>query len=575
MTKAEKIEMTKNNIEVAIEDYFRHTNNDEVQDDISDRFVDNLAKDAVEAKEDLRNMLRKSPAWNEELDCLIINGNRTHEPEEERIWDLGLKILAPAMREAREADDKEKEEHIRIALHYFAYKEDYEATSVEAIKALAPKAYAPNKKPSRIFKALCDALGLVDNSAGSDFQKLYAKFADELSAKKIDFKLFVSVNPAHFLTMSNPKYDKRGSTLTSCHSFNNTEYEYNNGCTGYARDSVTMIAFTVADPSDPETLNNRKTTRQLFMYEPNNGVLLQSRMYNTSGGTTGAQAESKVYRELIQREIAECEGQPNLWRTADYIGNKWEISIRTGSGFGGYADWVYSNFDPKISIRQDKEATGDFGAFSVGVRGLCISCGNETWTDDGLYCEDCNPNSNQEYCEECGCYHDEDDMTTVYDARGNQIRVCSDCLEESYRYCSICEEYHHVDVIHYVSEESDDVCEECLDRYFEYCEDCEEYHRKENMNDAYYRGNEVRVCDDCLDNYVCCNECGEYHHEDDVTRVYDADGNEVWVCDDCLDDYEECEECGEYHHVDTIKDGLCEDCYEKAHEDDDNNEEVA
>ena len=42
--------------------------------------------------------------------------------------------------------------------------------------------------------------------------------------------------------------------------------------------------FTVADPADKETLNNRKTTRQVFAYKPGNGLLLQSRMYNTSGG---------------------------------------------------------------------------------------------------------------------------------------------------------------------------------------------------------------------------------------------------------------------------------------------------
>lgn len=72
--------------------------------------------------------------------------------------------------------------------------------------------------------------------------------------------------------MSNPKGDHRGTTLTSCHSFNSTEYEYNNGCTGYARDKVSFIAFTVADPADKETLNNRKTTRQVFAYKPGNGA---------------------------------------------------------------------------------------------------------------------------------------------------------------------------------------------------------------------------------------------------------------------------------------------------------------
>ena len=100
MEKAQKIEMTRKNIETALDDYFRHANSDYDRYDISDTFVSRLATTSVEAKENLRNMLRKSPAWNEELDALVINGNRTHEPDEERIWDLGLKILTPAMMEA-------------------------------------------------------------------------------------------------------------------------------------------------------------------------------------------------------------------------------------------------------------------------------------------------------------------------------------------------------------------------------------------------------------------------------------------------------------------------------------------
>ena len=153
--------------------------------------------------------------------------------------------------------------------------------------------------------------------------------------------------------MSNPKRDNRGSTLTSCHSFNVLDCDYNCGCSGYARDDVTFIVFTASDPDKPETLNNRKTTRQLFMYKPFNGLLLQSRLYNTYGGTCGAQTESKLYRDLVQRELSELEGVPNLWKTEKYCGNKHAIHIHCGNGFGGYADWPHPDFDAKISIRQD------------------------------------------------------------------------------------------------------------------------------------------------------------------------------------------------------------------------------
>ncbi len=144
---------------------------------------------------------------------------------------------------------------------------------------------------------------------------LYAQIADEMPSHKIDFKLFVSLNTAHFITMSNPKHYDRGSTLTSCHSFNSTEYTNNNGCSGYARDHYTFIVFTVVDPENDETLNNRKNMRQIFCYKSGNGVLLHSRLYNDAGGTYREQAESKIYRDLGQREISALERQPNLLQT--------------------------------------------------------------------------------------------------------------------------------------------------------------------------------------------------------------------------------------------------------------------
>ena len=288
MTINEIIELNKKNIRKALDDYGMHTGSTEVLDDISDDFINIVAEKSAKAKTALRELFRKSPVWNEELQALIINGTRTHDPDYGYIAELGYEILKPAVTEDKITNGEKCD-----IVWYFSNPEDPEQirnAHLDAIKRIAPKAYAPNKKPSRIFKAICKELGVVDETAGSDFQKYFALFADELSSKKIEFKLFVSINPAHFLTMSNPKWDERGSTLTSCHSLNSTEYTYNCGCSGYACDDVSFIAFTVADPTDAESLNNRKTTRQVFAYKPDNGVLLQSRLYNTSGGTRGAQS---------------------------------------------------------------------------------------------------------------------------------------------------------------------------------------------------------------------------------------------------------------------------------------------
>ena len=480
--------LTRNNIRTAIDDYFRHADSDHVYENISEEFVNCLAIDSINNKSELRELFSKSNGWNEQLQAIVINGTKTHNPDYFLVHNLANDILRPAKWDA----DCDKLNLIERAVSFFYRPNDQPDCYIDAINQLAPQAYAPRKKRSRIFKAICDSLGVSDNSAGSEFQRLFAQFADELSTRKIDFKLFMSINPAHFLTMSNPKRDNRGSTMTSCHSFNVSDSEYNCGCAGYARDNVTFIVFTASDPNKPETLNNRKTTRQLFMYKPNNGLLLQSRLYNTYGGTCGAQAESKLYRDLVQRELSELEDVPNLWKTEKYCGNKHDIRIACGCGFGGYADWVHPDFDAKISIRQDH--ANNFKTFKVGTYGLCISCATEI--SSGLYCSDCGSDEH-EFCQECEQFCRE--TFDVINRHGEYIHVCANCLDEYYRLCEHCEEYHPKDEFSVVGDGS-------------------------------------RVCHTCLESdYALCSECDEYFLADELSPHVDADGKIIYLCESCRD----------------------------------------
>ena len=547
MNAENNIVLAKKNIWQAIKDYRAHTSQVEVLNDITDNFVDILAKDNFYAKCELRELFRKSPAWDENLQSIIINGTRTHNPDYTLIQELAYQILNPVKYDL----DYDKRKYLNNAILFFSRPDDDPTEYIAAIKELAPKAYAPKKKPSRIFKSLCNALGISNDNAGSEFQKLYAQFADELTTRKIDFKLYMSINPAHFLTMSNPKSDKRGNMMTSCHSFNSTEYIYNCGCTGYARDNYTFIVFTVADPNNPETLNNRKTTRQLFMYRPNNGLLLQSRLYNTYGGTSGAQEESKLYRDLIQREISELESVPNLWKTYPYVENKY-VNFETGEGFGGYPDWIYKSFDAKISIRSDHAE--DYETFKIGTYGLCVSCGCEI--EKGLYCWDCKEH---EICDDCEEYCDE--TYPVHNGRGDIIYVCEHCRDNDYGYCDDCDEYYPVDDMTCLAN-GNHVCSICLENYSS-CDDCEEYYRNDDIYIAVDEdGEEIQICEDCRDNsYIVCDDCGRYVHRDDAISAYDDRGNSITICPDCRNNYyEECEHCEKVYHENVMEDGLCSNC---------------
>lgn len=546
MEMQEVISRAERNIRQALRDYGAHTSQTDVLDDVTDEFIYRLAADSSYAKQGLRKLFSKSPVWNEELDALVINGTRTHDPDYDRIHRLAMQILEKPFKSLDYSYND-----ILKAVCFFSNPDASERdreSYIEAIKKLAPKAYTPTKKLSRVFKSLCVALGVADETAGSKFQRLYAQFADELSSKQIGFKLFVSINPAHFITMSNPKRDSRGATLTSCHSFNSTEYDYNNGCTGYARDETSFIVFTVADPTDPETLNNRKTTRQVFAYRPGSGLLLQSRMYNTAGGVYGAAADSKLYRDLVQREISALEDVPNLWKTYSSIGDKADLVV-AGDGFGGYQDWTYENFDGHISIRADcDEETVD--PLDVGTYGLCIVCGEET--SAGVYCEDCGEGNE---CDECGGHYRE--LYDVRNSRGEWIQVCERCRDEYYTYCDECEEYWPNDCTTEVDGRY--YCDDCLDECCERCDECDEWHRSDSMYDAYREGREVRVCSDCRDeHYYGCDCCGDLHHYDDMHRVYRANGYEDFVCDDCADNYDCCPHCDEL--IEIKDDGTCPSC---------------
>lgn len=559
MKMKEIIAQAEQNIRQAIADYRRHTHMTDVLDGVSNSFIEKLARDSSYAKQNLRELFSKSPVWDEKIDALVINGTRTHNPDYDRIRELANDILWHPM----QYDNKDKYELFVRAINFFAYPPDADKTdAIEAIKELAPKAYAPGKKPSRIFRALCQEYGVVDESLGSEFQRLYAQFADELTSKKISFKLYVSINPAHFITMSNPKGDERGETMTSCHSFNYTEYSYNNGCSGYARDEVTFIVFTVSDPSDPETLNNRKTTRQIFAYKPGNGLLMQSRLYNTSGGTTGAQEESKLYRDLVQREISVLENAPNLWKTYAYLDNH-KNCVYIGDGFGGYADWTYYDFEGKVSVRNDHAE--DFEPLEVGTYGLCICCGEEI--DEGLYCDECYEERYE--CDRCGDSCRE--TFIVHDDNSGEMYVCEHCLNRYYTQCDSCDEHYPDRQIEHV--DGNAYCPDCLEEYCEQCEECGEWHKRDNMYLVYDEyGDEVWVCRDCIDSYTKCRDCEEMHHNDNTQCICTTDGRQIVVCNNCAENYAECPNCGK--RIEICGDGTCPNCSEKILKDDEKEDEA-
>ena len=153
---------------------------------------------------------------------------------------------------------------------------------------------------------------------------------------------------------------------------------------------------------------------------------------------------------------------------------------------------LYPDFNAKISIRADH--SHDFESFKVATYGLCISCGCET--SDGLYCSDCDPDDDHEFCQECeqACY----ETWEVINYRGDFIRVCA----------------------------------RCLDNYYRFCEHCEEYHPKSEFTTV---ADGSSVCQRCLENdFALCNDCDQYFLADELVPFVDSDGKTIYLCESCL-----------------------------------------
>lgn len=537
--------INRRNIAKALQDYAAATYEPGILDDITDDFIDTLAHDSAKAKADLRAILRRVKGWDEQLQAVVINGTRTHEPNYAIIFDIAGKICAEALHKARAprvtlATEKE----IYQAIDFFCVDNEHPDRDVflGSLNRLAPKAYREGRKLSRVFNDFAKAIGVFDSAAGSEYQRLFAKLADEINSKKIDFKLYLSINPAHFLTMSNPKGDVRGEAMVSCHSLNDTDHFYNSGCAGYARDNVTMVAFTASNPNDAATLNNRKTSRQLFMYQ--DGVLLQSRMYYTNGnhggsygGYTGAHPDSPLYRDLVQRAISEGENATNLWSTCNYRDdsstlNKFGIKISAHYDFGGYADWEEFYKDTvKISVRKAELENGTAHGFTAGAAGLCVQCGGEV-CGSAHYCDNCGGN----VCEDCG-RHDTDGAWV--EGHWGEYWVCIDCLNENYFYCDWCDRYHHVnDGTQLYSGEW--ICDYCRNEHAFYCDECGEWYLRDadDRFTGYRDGQKVTLCRSCFEDYYrMCEHCGDDYHVNEVHEVENEYGEIVYYCAHCYCEY--------------------------------------
>ena len=305
----------------------------------------------------------------------------------------------------------------------------------------------------------------------------------------------MSIHPAHFLTMSNPKRDNRGSTLTSCHSFNVIDCDYNCGCAGYARDYVTLI------PTIPKRLT-------IARRRANSSCISQTTGFCFKVVFTTLMAVPVEHKPSPSFIVTWFSGKfPNLkvFRICGRLKNIVAINttsislavtalavMRTGRTLTSTLRFLFAK---TISMTSKFSMSGLTGfVFLARTNSLPNSFAQ-------IVCQEC-----ENYCSE---------TWDVINRHGERIHVCESCLDEHYRLCEHCDEYHDKSQMTMIHDGSF-VCSRCLVDEYLLCAECDEYFLADEVSLAIdENGNNVYICDSCRDNfYILCNECEKLFHKD-------------------------------------------------------------
>lgn len=363
-----------------------------------------------------------------------------------------------------------------------------------------------NMKTSKAIGKICREMGW---DKFPKYNEQYAALCDEINPLTVHTPTYISVHPCDFLYMSN------GHSWTSCHDIRNADDPgcYSSGTISYMLDHYSFIVYTLPKVVTEKPWNQPKLQREVFALK--DGVILQSRLYPQSCDN-GSEDAYREIRNVVQKVVADCLGQPNLWQTKHYPNV--EQYIIHGDGATCYPDWKDGNPGStycSLTFLKGIDLT-DF-TMEIGATPICPQCGMPHDHEDSIICENCD---NIITCADCGCEIDRDN---AYEIDGEYY--CENCVF----WCEYHEDYELI---------SNGVTEvygygQVCDRALEYgdfykCEHCGKWKYVEDIiltEDGCYYG-----CEECAirDGYrettdgwylerktVKCPHCGRYNLEED------------------------------------------------------------
>lgn len=244
-------------------------------------------------------------------------------------------------------------------------------------------------KTSRAFNKMCVHYGLdkarprkaIVNENGAavektvyPYDKLFAQYADLVTAGTRHLYFIISLNPLDYLTMS------IGPNWKSCHSISGGSYM--GGCLSYMLDNTSMITFVV-DSIDGNIHEKGKIYRQMFHY--NNGFFIQNRMYPQ--GKDGAVDLYEKFRVIVQDEFTNIIGlAENNW-TCDY--DRFSGHYASAHEGSHYRDLCSHEDCHLFYPTQNADMRYESTPIHIGHESLCFYCGRGLGYHGQLSHSDC------------------------------------------------------------------------------------------------------------------------------------------------------------------------------------------
>lgn len=424
--------------------------------------------------------------------------------------------------------------------------------------------FKAGQKQSRIIGALCRNFGIDrlnyskketfmidgelhtrEKSAG--YNALFAAMADSYNLAKRERCLTLSTNINDYLLQS------IGTSWSSCMNIDKQNLlrtpdgmhhysgMYSGGVLSYATDKVTLVATYITpgyEGGEPQLC--MKEHRCLFFFNPNTGVLGQSRVY-PDGRDGGEPNIAKEMRNIVQKAIAQCLGVPNLWKVEKGTSAYDQYATDEGVQYGDYNNYS----DVNVSILCTRDESVPIKIHIGNSDQICPCCGHVFEREDAIMCYNCYSDC---VCEHCGCALDRDDAYTDYD---NEHVFCSvGCAEEA-GWCLPCD--------------TDDGYLRRMDNCH-YCESNERWYYYDDDGAATVDGDDWFPNNDVASyyGYVYAVDEGLYAREDDCSEDdYDGDWyynnqngvyvNGYWYHNEenaNRDGYVHCVDDDEWHDVD-------------------------